>query len=206
MEYLSGRRPCESLCWVFFFFSPLFFLSFFLACLSSPLFAPILFLSIPSRYERPDSPTPAPISPVEANYWSQVVEGLKRSFFLIFFFFFFSTTTTAATHLPQARTLDAHQVWQCHRGAVCGDKIWTEVLLGKAFYQPGLACTRAQMKNRAAICTRLCELSLVQQTPFVVRECLPCPSPAPTPPTPLGCDQSQIASVSLPKSYWQISF
>lgn len=83
--YAALVSPCAG----FFFFSPLFFLSFFLACLSSPLFAPILFLSIPSRYERPDSPTPAPISPVEANYLSQVVEGLKRSFFLIFFSSFF---------------------------------------------------------------------------------------------------------------------
>lgn len=147
-----------------FFFSPpprpfLSFLLLGLSLLSTflHLFSSYLFHPVTSA----DSPTAAPISPVEANYWSQVVEGLKRSFCLIFFFFFLFFITTAAaaaaTHLPQARTLDAHQVWQCHRGAVCGDKIWTEVLLGKAFYQPGLACARArpQMKNRAAICTPL---------------------------------------------------
>lgn len=117
-----------------FLFLGLSLLSTFLHLFSSYLFHPVT---------GADSPTAAPISPVEANYWSQVVEGLKRSFFQFFFLFFITTTTT---HLPQARTLDAHQVWQCHRGAVCGDKIWTEVLLGKAFYQPGLACARANEK------------------------------------------------------------
>lgn len=143
--YAALASPCA--CFFFFSSPPLFFLSFFLARLLSTflhLFSSYLFHPVTSA----DSPTAAPISPVEANYWSQVVEGLKRSFCLIFFFFFFSITTAAATHLPQARTLDAHQVWQCHRGAVCGDKIWTEVLLGKAFYQPGLACARASANEK----------------------------------------------------------
>lgn len=84
--YAALASPCAS-----FFFSPPPFLSFLLLGLSLlstflHLFSSYLFHPVTSA----DSPTAAPISPVEANYWSQVVEGLKRSFCLIFFFSFFS--------------------------------------------------------------------------------------------------------------------
>lgn len=85
--YAALASPCE----VVFFFSPPF-LSFLLLGLSLlstflHLFSSYLFHPVTSA----DSPTAAPISPVEANYWSQVVEGLKRSFCLNFFFSFFSS-------------------------------------------------------------------------------------------------------------------
>lgn len=116
--------------------------------------------------------TMAPISPVEVNYGSQAVEGLRRSFF--FLFFCLNTGYTPSLATPPS--------------IVCRDKIWTEVLLGKSFISQ-VQHAHVKMKD-CAICIGCMSLVQCSQHRLLCINGMLAVAP-------VGRDQSQIAGFAL---------